>query len=614
VAIPLAYGPGLEAPFVAPKEALLLLAGAAALGAQLLAGSSGRSSVRWTKPPALALGALVLTTALSALAAAWRGEVGAHRAASELMRQGAVVGVALGAAQAAASARWRARLAVAVHLAAGAVSLVGLLQHLLIPLPIPIISVPGATFGNRNIAAEAVAASLPFGLAALGLARRRPDGRRGRWLPLVAALVALEIAYLAVTRARGAWLGAALGLAAFVALLRPRLPRRAAQGAAAAGAAALIVAALPGRFAPRDAGDEKRFAPLAEVVRSGFDSTSPAARARIGIWRRTLRMYGERPILGVGPGNFAVLFPRYAEPCAAADGVLSPVLAPQRVHDDLLERLAETGPAGLLALLAVFAVAARQALRRARAAAGPDHQHAISAAAAASLAAVLACGLTGFPLAMPATALLFGAAFGLVCGDELVAGPPGPLPEPAAGRALRGGASLALGAALVAWAIVAGGRELAGSYLLGRAEVELRDPGPEAGARALLWLERARRAAPDDFTVALRTAHAASRLGLDSVATGAAELALQREPYSPNAWAAFGVALLHAGDDYGAAAASRRAATLLADYPGALFILAEAEARLGDGAEAARARARLAGLATVSPQARGLLRALDGRR
>ena len=83
---------------------------------------------------------------------------------------GAMFGVAVGAALAArADVRNARRLCEAIHASAGLVALIGLAQHLrLSPLPIPSISVPGSTFGNRNVAAEAVAMAIPFGFGLLG--------------------------------------------------------------------------------------------------------------------------------------------------------------------------------------------------------------------------------------------------------------------------------------------------------------------------------------------------------------------------------------------------------------------------------------------------------------
>src|SRR6185312_1955399 len=164
--------------------------------------------------------AVLLTTALSALAAAGHPPR-APGAATVFIRWAAVAGVAAGVASLARGER--ARLADAVQICAGLVALGGLAQHLgICPLPIPSISVPGSTFGNRNIAAETVAVALPFALARAD--RTGADGVRG---PAAAALALVQVVFLAVARTRGAWIGGAAGMLVFAAMARPRLSRRA---------------------------------------------------------------------------------------------------------------------------------------------------------------------------------------------------------------------------------------------------------------------------------------------------------------------------------------------------------------------------------------------------
>ena len=128
----LGYLPSLSSPFVAPKLAVLLVAGACGfLGwaaracgrAGACAGRAERSSERsW--PPARRFG---LAVVVSAVLAAGRGAPGAPYAAVELVRMGAMFGVAVGAAFAArADARNARRLCEAIHASAGLVALIGL--------------------------------------------------------------------------------------------------------------------------------------------------------------------------------------------------------------------------------------------------------------------------------------------------------------------------------------------------------------------------------------------------------------------------------------------------------------------------------------------------------
>ena len=575
VVVMLAYAPALAAPFVEIKLAALVLGGALSAAAWLWARVDGDSGAL-APGIAVAGAAVLLTTAASAAVAAARAP-GVPYAGLELARWGAAAGVALGTR----SGR-RVRKARAAgrrdpdRRRAGRDDRCSRSTSGLCPLPIPSISVPGSTFGNRNIAAEAIAAALPFGLA-----RRRPGGRRARHPG--ARFPGCRPDARRLDRGRGG----------------PGRVFRACAGRASPGVplvgGIVVVAAVvrrgraartldPARRARRQA-VRAGFA----VMREGLSPSSPVARTRLGLWRRAWTHVREkRRCPASAPVTSAVLFPRHAEPGAAEDGVLSPMRAPRRVHDDLLERLTETGPLGLLALLALYAAAAA-AVHRARAAAARDSDDlGFAAACAGSLAAVAGCGLTGFPLAMPSTVLVFGVALG-----GLAARVDGPARPPQARHfarhrpALRAAVGV-LAVGLVVAAVVWPARRLAASLFLGRAERALAGDRPEDAARALADLARAARAEPRDFDVALRTAYAASRAGRPGDAIAAAERALAVEPDSPNGWEALARGRLEAGDPAGAAAAADHALALLHAYPGALYTRTAASRALGDEGAAAR--------------------------
>jgi len=615
IVVALGYLPALAAPFVEPKLAVLVVAGALGLGARFSAEVSGAAVGRWSPFVARSCQALLATTLLAALLAARRPPAGAPYAAPELVRMLALFGVALGAGLLAASAdpAPRRRLAEAVVAGAGLVSLVGLVQHLrLLPLPIPTISVPGSTFGNRNVAAEAVAMAIPFALGLLwsGGAQDREPAARAR---LLALLLGLQIVYLAVARARGAWVGGALGVGVFFALRRPTATRAVVLAGVGLVALALLAAAVPGSWTEHDSRDVKRFAPATEVVRDAVTPSSPVARTRFALWRRTFELFRAEPLTGIGPGNFAVLFPLRAEPNAARDGVLSPTAVPGRAHDDLLERLAETGPLGLLALMALYAALAEAAWRRARRArtAGRPADASAPAACAGSVAAFAGCGLTGFPFAMPATVFLFGVAIGLLAVEVDAPAPASP--------ARAGGPRARLAAAAVGGLVLAGalgwsGQRIAASFWLARGQAALwAGPAPADAEAALVPLGRAAAAAPRDFQVALLGSAAELRAGHPPAAIAEARRALGLEPYSANAWEALARARLAAGDAGGASQAADRALEILHTYPGALFTRAQAAAQLGEEERAADARARLTALAATDANARRLLDTLGPR-
>jgi len=573
--VPLFYVPGADSPFADPKLALLLVAGAVGLGAAWLAWARGDAPAG-SVPVRAALAAVVLTTVLAAIIAAVRRPPGAPYALAEIVRLLALIGVAAAAAQAVRDPTWRWRLFEAIHVAAGIVSLIGLLQHVdLQPLSLPVISVPGSTFGNRNMGGEAVAMALPFAFATIAQARRR-----GLRSGVAIGLLLAELAYVAVTRARGAWIGGGLGIVAFFLVRRPVFTRR-AWLVLPVGAVVLAAAVLPGRWRARDANDTKRYAPGSRVVLDALDPGSSVARTRLGLWRRTLAVYRDHPLSGVGPGNFGVMFPLHAEPSAAADGVMSATMVPRRPHNELLERLAETGPLGLAAFVALFIVAFRSAMtvaREARARGAADDAGGdldAASAAAGAVAACLGCGLTAFPLAMPGTVLLFGVSLGAI--DALAPARAG-MGVTAAAPAARSRAARALAAPVAAILVLGAGwlsvGVLASSYWRGRARAALgRDGDARANAvTALGLLERAARPVRLDqvrFDIALRAAQVAVRIGRGEPALQEADRALAIEPYSPHAWAARAGAQLALRNEAQAARDATRAMTLFLDLPSA---------------------------------------------
>jgi O-antigen ligase len=592
VLIPLAFLPPLQAPFTIPKGSLLEIAAALAFAAWTMA------AARYARPVMAGALAVLATGAISTVASELSGPLGAPYAVASLARWGALFGISCGVAVVALDAEARRKLLEAVTAAAAIVSAIGLIQHVYpAAVTMPVISAPGGTFGNRNMAGEAVAMSLPLGIGALLGAR----GRQKR--TSIALSLCIALVYLAVTRTRGAWLGGVAGAVTVMVLARPRLSRRALAVGGVAATLALLGAILPGRLIPRDLGDSKRAASGLEVAEWSFDPRSTAVRTRLGLWQRSLRMWRDYPVLGAGPGNWPVLFPRYAEPGASHDGVLTSALAPRQAHDDFLERLSETGVLGFGAF--VVLVAGTAIATRRRLATGDADTRVAAAGAAGSLVALLVEGLTGFPLDMPATVMLSGVAIGLVAGER----PPAEAAPPSSrsGQRLTRALGVAVAAALILGATTRAERQFRASYWLWRAERELyADDGPEAAARAMPLLERAAPIAAStsayaSFLVPLRIAQTAMRLGNARQAADAARAALRIEPYSPNAWATLSAAELRAGQTSEACTAGAQALLLLRDYPLAWLAIMGADDTLGDTQGAASARTKIEQLTKTSP-------------
>ncbi len=162
---------------------------------------------------------------------------------------------------------------------------------------------PGGTLGNRNFIAHVAAIGLPV-LVLLAF--------DARLLGRVAATVGIGVVAwaLVLSRSRAAWL--AVGLAAALALavaLRHRLPvGRSLTIAAAAGIGALAAVALPNSLHWRSR------SPYLDSALGVADYREGSGHGRLVQYGGTVRMARAHPLLGVGPGNWPVAYPKYAAP------------------------------------------------------------------------------------------------------------------------------------------------------------------------------------------------------------------------------------------------------------------------------------------------------------
>jgi O-antigen ligase len=222
---------------------------------------------------------------------------------------------------------------------------------------------PGGTFGNRNFMAHFMALGAPV-LALAGLeARRRSE--------LVVWQIggALVAAALVLSRSRAAWLALVLALILFVAeglwaggLWRNRTARGrvlALAGAAALGAVLALV--LPNRL------EWKSDSPYLDSLRDIADYREGSGRGRLVQYQNTFRMAIDHPLLGVGPGNWPVAYPKYTFPGDPAFDREDFIPTNPWPSSDWVALLAERGPLALLAVLLAGATLVVGAWRRWRA-------------------------------------------------------------------------------------------------------------------------------------------------------------------------------------------------------------------------------------------------------
>jgi len=218
------------------------------------------------------------------------------------------------------------------------------------------------TFDQPNPYGGYLGIHLPLILAAAIYAR----GSRRRWLTLLGIVVLMGIV---ASRSRGAWLGVGAS-SLLVALMAGRQTSLRVRGALVVAAAAVLViaaAAFGGVFDRALPPDISRMLqgehPVDDVVRHRAHDDF-AITQRVAHWAAGWRMFQDRPLLGVGAGNFDDAYRAYA---------LQPFDEPLgHAHNVTLNSGAEAGLPGMLmfAGLILWALGiAAAAVRRARGAA-----------------------------------------------------------------------------------------------------------------------------------------------------------------------------------------------------------------------------------------------------
>lgn len=195
---------------------------------------------------------------------------------------------------------------------------------------------PPSTFGNPDKFGHFLGATLAAALALAVLpARDRPH--RLRLVAGLYASAALVMAGIVATRGTLVGLAVAVPLIAVLYLRGPgsRARSRTILTAAASTVAVVILAAVVVLATP-----------LGERVRAGLADI--ATQQRVIVAEAAARAFSDRPLVGHGPDNFGVIYPRYRPETA------SPFIGQDSAHSSLLQALATTGLLGALGLAAVI--------------------------------------------------------------------------------------------------------------------------------------------------------------------------------------------------------------------------------------------------------------------
>jgi hypothetical protein len=167
---------------------------------------------------------------------------------------------------------------------------------------------PGGTFGNRNFMAHLSAIGVPLLLYRIAVARS--SFATAVWTASLAACSAAIV----LTRTRAAWLALVVcGVVGMLIVVRgpalletPHAKRRLWK---AAGAVALTVALA--LVAPNTL-DWRSESPYLDSVRGVVNFREGSGKGRLRQYAISTRIAIAHPVLGAGPGNWPVLYPRFA--------------------------------------------------------------------------------------------------------------------------------------------------------------------------------------------------------------------------------------------------------------------------------------------------------------
>jgi len=235
---------------------------------------------------------------------------------------------------------------------------------------------PLSTLGRRNFAAEYLAAIIPYAIFLILIVRKK----KKKILYLFALMFFLFHLFLTFTRA--SWMAFF-----FSAVLSFLLLKKIKLNYKILTIIGLIFITV--------------FPSVIFSDTTGF--TRGSVRSRMLIWKGTLLMIKNNPVLGVGTGNFEIAYPFWS---AGREDVFRPLGARvANAHNDYLEIAAENGIIGLLFFLfLVFTIFKVTFLNLKR---GSPEEKLITVFVFSSLIAILVNSFAAFPLKNPSVILYF---------------------------------------------------------------------------------------------------------------------------------------------------------------------------------------------------------------
>jgi O-antigen ligase len=245
------------------------------------------------------------------------------------------------------------RLTKAIIIASAASAVIGICQYYGVAFDF----LPGyyliyGTMVNKNLFASFLFLTLPFSFYGFFVFRDNWDMLGG-----LSSILSLWCIFLVASRA--VWLavavaGIVVGICALLIFRKSTAFRKEKGQLITRGVIFLVVLSALVVFSYPD-GSEARMkeASLQEKLSSAANVGAGSAQVRLELWKKTLSMISDHPVLGVGLGNWKINIPRYG-----TNGLPSEQGKVQyiRPHNDFLWVLAESGTLALLAYLALFGI------------------------------------------------------------------------------------------------------------------------------------------------------------------------------------------------------------------------------------------------------------------
>lgn len=218
---------------------------------------------------------------------------------------------------------------------------------------------PGGLFGNRNFVAHVAAIGLPSLLWATVTARRSSG------IILGAVGGALVTGALILSRSRAAWLALAVCLLVMiVGMIASRkywagsgVGSRLGQFLLACAVGACLAIALPNSLNWNSA------SPYLDSAKGMVEYKKGSGRGRLAQYENSMQMAAAHPVLGVGPGNWPVVYPKHSprnDRSLTNDGMT----ANPWPSSDWMAFVSERGFAPAAALLTVFIILFFSSFRR----------------------------------------------------------------------------------------------------------------------------------------------------------------------------------------------------------------------------------------------------------